>query len=657
MPERTNILPDNQIVPASASADILSAQAAAAKDIYAGNAQRLAIQRKLSIGAVDDPLEHEADAMADTVMRMPEPNFIQRKCAPCEEEAQRKPLASFIQKKESATSNTTSDATYTQIQATRGGGNAIPANTKSFMESRFGTDFSNVRIHSGGYASQLSKELNAQAFTVGNDIYFNDGKFSPESSAGKHLLAHELTHTVQQSTGNKISLQQIQKQSTGGTPPPPPATDVGLSPEMLAQIARRLRSAMKGWGTDEEAIYASLSGRTQVQVDAIASTYKTLFNRVLITDLQDELNDAEMQYLTIFSPALVTDRKGTPEKQAQSFADSVALQLHKAMEGWGTDESAIFAALTGRTQDELLQIKQAYQRLTKHSLEADLRDELSGSDLTRTIRLLNQGVLQPEDEIYLAMEGLGTDEDTIFRVLKSLAGNDAAILTMETDYRNKYGDLIADLRGDLSSSEYAKAMKVLGHALQNAAFEDCNPAIITEVRSYIPIGIQKVEHAIAVLSKGLVNMNAAERSQFTSYFDPGNSGGIDQQFVDAVLSNFRRLRNEFNNDLTVECESNSWLCKGTRLYYTYFGNIHVCPYFSSETDPTRKAKDFVHELAHNAMHARDREYVGEPGFQKLTPQGTVFNQIPVIGYLVRVISASDTLYNPDSYSSFAFNVP
>jgi hypothetical protein len=67
------------------------------------------------------------------------------------------------------------------------------------MESRFGSDFSSVKIHSDDSAAQISRELNAQAFTVGNDIYFNSGKYSPDSEHGKHLLAHELTHVVQQS--------------------------------------------------------------------------------------------------------------------------------------------------------------------------------------------------------------------------------------------------------------------------------------------------------------------------------------------------------------------------------------------------------------------------------------------------------------------------
>ena len=176
----------------------------------ASHIDHLPIQRKLSIGAVNDPLEHEADAMADKVMRMPEQNFIQRKCAHCEEEerAQRKPLASFIQKKEAGSNNIASDVISNQIHSTQGSGNSMHKSTKSFMENRFGVDFSDVKIHSGNYASQLSKDLNAQAFTVGNNIYFNDGKYQPESNEGKHLLAHELTHTIQQKSFSNYKIHQ-----------------------------------------------------------------------------------------------------------------------------------------------------------------------------------------------------------------------------------------------------------------------------------------------------------------------------------------------------------------------------------------------------------------------------------------------------------------
>ncbi len=170
----------------------------------------MSIQRKLAIGDADDPLEQEADAVADNIMRMPEQHFIQRKCAHCEEEeqVQRKPLASsitpFIQTK-GADGGTASNSVTNQINTTRGSGSSMDRPTQSFMESRFGTDFSNVKIHTGTDAVQMSRELNAQAFTVGNDIYFNSGKYNPSSDSGKHLLAHELTHTVQQEGGMALA--------------------------------------------------------------------------------------------------------------------------------------------------------------------------------------------------------------------------------------------------------------------------------------------------------------------------------------------------------------------------------------------------------------------------------------------------------------------
>ncbi len=88
-------------------------------------------------------------------------------------------------------------------------GIALPQNAKRFMESRFGADFSNVRIHTGSDASKMSEEMNARAFTRGNDIYFNKGRFNPETYAGMRLLAHELTHVVQQS--NWIQSERIQR--------------------------------------------------------------------------------------------------------------------------------------------------------------------------------------------------------------------------------------------------------------------------------------------------------------------------------------------------------------------------------------------------------------------------------------------------------------
>ncbi len=86
-----------------------------------------------------------------------------------------------------------------QIKQSSGSGKALNPKTKRQMEGAFGVDFSKVSIHTNSKAVQMNKELHAHAFTHGNDIYFNNGKYQPETTAGKHLLAHELTHVVQQS--------------------------------------------------------------------------------------------------------------------------------------------------------------------------------------------------------------------------------------------------------------------------------------------------------------------------------------------------------------------------------------------------------------------------------------------------------------------------
>src|SRR3989441_3217166 len=82
-----------------------------------------------------------------------------------------------------------------------GGGAPLEGATRSEMESRLGHDFSDVRIHTGPMADESARAINAQAYTVGNDVVFQTGKFSPETPGGMHTLAHELTHVAQQRRG------------------------------------------------------------------------------------------------------------------------------------------------------------------------------------------------------------------------------------------------------------------------------------------------------------------------------------------------------------------------------------------------------------------------------------------------------------------------
>ena len=90
-----------------------------------------------------------------------------------------------------------------RLDSQKGGGAPLPSETRSFMEPRFGADFSNVRVHSDRESAQLSRDINAQAFTQGGDIFMGAGKYNPGTTAGNELLAHELTHVVQQGAAQK----------------------------------------------------------------------------------------------------------------------------------------------------------------------------------------------------------------------------------------------------------------------------------------------------------------------------------------------------------------------------------------------------------------------------------------------------------------------
>lgn len=101
------------------------------------------------------------------------------------------------------------------IQAQKGGGRPLPESTRTSFEHRFGTDFSGVRVHSDSHSAALAQSINAKAFTVGQDITFGHGQYAPESQDGQHLLAHELTHVVQQ--GGTRSLPAVMTKRDSGT--------------------------------------------------------------------------------------------------------------------------------------------------------------------------------------------------------------------------------------------------------------------------------------------------------------------------------------------------------------------------------------------------------------------------------------------------------
>jgi Domain of unknown function (DUF4157) len=128
---------------------------------------------------------------------------IQRMCPECEKEKE-----GMIQQTSEGTAATASTTLSNRIESSAGNGKSLPQKTLNQMQSSFGVDFSHVNVHTDSASVQMNRELNAQAFTHGSDIYFNSGKYNPETSGGKLLLAHELTHVVQQGAANNEEVQR-----------------------------------------------------------------------------------------------------------------------------------------------------------------------------------------------------------------------------------------------------------------------------------------------------------------------------------------------------------------------------------------------------------------------------------------------------------------
>jgi hypothetical protein len=174
-----------------------------------------AFQPKLTVGAVDDPLEHEADRVADQVMRMPDPALLSNpplsigwappqlshKCGACEQED-----ADKLQTKPAAPSaETPRPAPAIAHDVLRAPGRPLDPAARAFFEPRFGNDFADVRVHHDAGAAEAARAVGALAYTVGRDIVFSAGAYAARTDAGRWLLAHELAHTVQQ--GSAPALQ------------------------------------------------------------------------------------------------------------------------------------------------------------------------------------------------------------------------------------------------------------------------------------------------------------------------------------------------------------------------------------------------------------------------------------------------------------------
>lgn len=232
--------------------------------------RRAGIQAKLEVGSPGDAFEQEADRMAERVMRMPAPagshgrhhareegRGAGRRGAPA-------PTSCPALRRCAADARGTVPAVSPGLEASiydgRGGGAPLSGATRAFFEPRFGRDFSRVRVHADAGAARSAREVEARAFTLGSDIFFNAGRFAPESTEGRSLLAHELTHVAQQGQSealaspappmqrsSELRLRRQAGPASGGMDTRPRVQDVefeGCQPEVVSSITDAIRPAM-----------------------------------------------------------------------------------------------------------------------------------------------------------------------------------------------------------------------------------------------------------------------------------------------------------------------------------------------------------------------------------------------------------------------------
>ena len=177
------------------------------KDVETSVQKMDADHEKEKVQKKDDHKKEEEKPMVQKIDHEKEKENVPKKDDHKMQEDDKK--GSSVQTKHNASANTASPQVAANLKSTAGKGNRLPAKTMHEMNKSFGADFNNVRIHNDSEAVSMNQELHAQAFTHGRDIYFNEGKFDPNTSQGKFLLAHELTHVVQQ--GGGLPADEVQR--------------------------------------------------------------------------------------------------------------------------------------------------------------------------------------------------------------------------------------------------------------------------------------------------------------------------------------------------------------------------------------------------------------------------------------------------------------
>jgi hypothetical protein len=218
------------------------------------------LKRKIAIGPVNDPLEREADRIADDVMRGRAGSITTGTGLAA---------ATTRRSRQSATQSAERSAPAIVHQVLERPGRPLETSARHFFERRFNRDFGTVRIHADAEAATAARAVNAHAYTVGNHVVFGEGRYAPANHAGRRLLAHELTHVVQQ--GSALRRDSISPPITGSGP-----TDEEEEKDEDGQAVQRMQRHVAIVGSDEAGPNADLTGEEEAREYRLAEREKKL---------------------------------------------------------------------------------------------------------------------------------------------------------------------------------------------------------------------------------------------------------------------------------------------------------------------------------------------------------------------------------------------
>lgn len=266
------------------------------------------IQPKLVVGPVNDPLEREADRVAEVAMSSRDnstasvtPLSAVSRANICAPGADGDTAHKMSQR---SAVDETEGAPATVDEVVRSSGRAMDSRTRAFMETRFGRDFARVRVHTDGKAAESARSIHALAYTVGDHIAFGAGRYAPESHEGSNLLAHELAHTVQQSGGGgKVQRRRVPDAGELAATLPVGGTDLAAHE---AGVVRLIREAWDELSAPQKATVKTAAagfGITGV-TDADLFTHLAAGTREQILSFADAVRAADPT-ATLGDPALI----------------------------------------------------------------------------------------------------------------------------------------------------------------------------------------------------------------------------------------------------------------------------------------------------------------------------------------------------------------